>query len=161
MSMNPSFLWDVLERARFDLEGLKRALEVLSQGELERYVLLYEDASSEIREPWVGVEIDGIGGLSEDSTEDYCDALVAQGEEVWRYACSPQASHTALFYALERGGGEVDGLELTRWESAGVDPEFFGWLSPKGMGVRVLELKFGVEYWEELDRIMEEHDPVG
>ena len=79
MSMKPSFLWDVLERARFDLEGLKRALEVLSQGELERYVLLYGDASSEIREPWVGVEIDGIGGLSEDSTEDYCDALVAQG----------------------------------------------------------------------------------
>lgn len=152
----PSF-WTLLAEARPSLRVLEAELGELSQSRLESFIVSYAVASDAIREPSEGIDIDGVGILSEDSTEDFCEWIVSQGESVWQYARSSEASLTALFERMETGG-RLESYQLSLWSNEVAMKEHRGYQAPKALAIITLQERFGVDYYSDWERIHDEQE---
>ena len=90
-----SWFWELLEKHKPNIDRLESSLRVLERPLLEKFLVYYHIASEMSCEPWNGPYInDSIGNLSEDSTEDLTDWIVAQGIDAWAYSQTDAANWT-------------------------------------------------------------------
>lgn len=76
----PDEFWKVIEEAKQDPERLLAILKRMNRGAIIRFIWNYEEASAHLR-----AEPHGMNGLSEDSIDELCDWIVAQGKDYYRH----------------------------------------------------------------------------
>ena len=100
MSADEQHWWTLIESSFPSHERLVAALRALAREELVAFGVHVRECRLLIREPWNGPNIPGIGVLSEDSTEDFTDWIVSQGEAYWSAANDGDEAHLVACFAL-------------------------------------------------------------
>ncbi|HEY5927275.1 MAG TPA: hypothetical protein VIV11_36560 [Kofleriaceae bacterium] len=100
MSAEEERWWRLIESSFPSVDELVVAMRALSRQELLELGVHIRQCRLLIREPWNGPDIPSLGVLSEDSTEDFTDWIVSQGEDYWRAANDGDDAHLVTCFEL-------------------------------------------------------------
>ena len=158
--MIPQWFWDLLARARSGREALRLALQGLDRQSLEEFIVRYHLASEAVCEPWDGPYIEERGyHLSEDSTEDVTDWIVAQGKDAWEYARGPSVNWSQLLTLSHQPTAHRD-PEIAAWHTVHADNTQSGWGAAKSVAMQLYYDRFGEPFCDKQDELLEKYDPL-
>jgi hypothetical protein len=74
------------------------------------------------------------------------------------YACAKD-NHPAQLYPFQDKPTSYEDFQLRAW-NLDIDEQYRGYQSPFYLAVRLLQLKFNVDYWEHSDELHDLHEPT-
>ncbi len=159
--MIPQWVWDLLARARSEREGLRPALQALDRQSLEEFIVRYHLASEAVCEPWDGPYIEERDyHLSEDSTEDLTDWIVAQGNDAWEYARGPSVNWSQPLTLSSQPTAHRD-PEIPACHTVHAGNTESGWGAAKSVAMQLYYDRFGDSFYDRQDELLAKYDPLG
>lgn len=153
------WFWEIIERCKPEKVRLERELMETDRTTVEKFIVYYYVASWQVCEPWDGPFIDdSVGHLSEDSTEDLADWVVAQGRDAWHYAQTTYVDWRRLLYLAHDPNAERSS-EIEMWHLVHTANTESGWGAAKGVAKCVFHDRFGVSFADVKEELFAKYDP--
>jgi hypothetical protein len=150
----------LIEQSKPDLNALEATLLKMDRTSIEKFLVYYHIASEWACAKWSGPYInESIGHLSEDSTEDLTDWIVAQGQKAWNYAQTENANWPQLF-DLSNYPNSNCCEQIIDWYTSYPNNTQTGWGSIKYTAVKIFEDRFDESFYDIQDELSDIYDPV-
>ena len=139
------WFWTVLESARPDLGRLASWLEAATRTEIEAFTRKFSEAKEAVANYSDGVQVDGTV-FSEDSMEDLCEWIVAQGRDFWEAAVSggTDLAELAREYLAEESGRAAS----RAWDASALGEKYRGYRSAYYLAFGVYRARFDADLYD-------------